>query len=156
MTMPHPSSSPFTWKTATEEVRAIEDSWNRREATLVALDYTVDSLWRTGIEFLSGRAAIEVFLARKWVAKREYRRINELWAIADNRIAARFAYEYHDASGNWYRAYGNENWELDPDGLIRQRFVSINEHPIKESDRMFLWPLGRRPDDYPELSDFDF
>ncbi|MGY3617817.1 nuclear transport factor 2 (NTF2) superfamily protein [Bradyrhizobium sp. USDA 10063] len=156
MTMPRPSSPPFSWKTATEKVRAMEDSWNSREARLVALDYTIDSVWRTGIEFLSGRAAIEVFLARKWAAKHEYRRINELWAVADNRIAARFAYECHDASGNWYRAYGNENWELDSDGLIRQRFASINEHPIMEGDRIFLWPLGRRPDDFPELSDFDF
>ncbi len=147
---------PFTWKAATEKVRAIEDSWNTREPALVALGYTIDGFWRSRIGGLSGRAAIEAFLTRKWAKQLEYRHINELWAFTDNRIAARFAYEYHDVNGNCYRAYGNENWEIDPDGLIRRRIACINGHPIAEPDRMFLWPLGRRPDDHPDLSDFDF
>jgi hypothetical protein len=147
---------PFTWETATEKVRAIEDSWNGREPAKVALGYAIDSFWRNGIQFLSGRAAIEAFLARKWAKQTEYRLINELWAFTDNRIATRFASEYLDERGTWYRAYGNENWELNPDGLIWRRVASISDHPIAEADRMFLWPLGRRPDDHPELSDFDF
>jgi uncharacterized protein len=155
MTMSRRSSPPFSWETATEKVRAIEDRWNSREPILVALEYTIDSVWRNGIEFLSGRAAIEVFLERKWAAKLEYRRVNELWALTDNRIAVRFAYECCDASSSWYRAYGNEDWEFGESGLIRQRFASTNQHPIAEGDRMFRWCLGRRPDDYPELSDFD-
>lgn len=154
--MPRLPSPPFDWNAAAARVRAIEDSWNSCEPIRVARDCTIDSVWRTGIECLSGRAAIEVCLARKWVTTLDYRRINELWAVAENRIAARFAYECRDAGGNWYRAYGNENWELCPSGLIRQRFTSINKHPIPGGDRAFLWPLGRRPDDYPELSDFDF
>jgi uncharacterized protein len=146
---------PFTWETAIEKVRAIEDSWNSREPTRVALDYTIDSFWRIRIGFLSGRASIEAFLARKWGRELEFRLIHELWAFTDNRIAARSACEYHDDNGNWFRAYGNENWELDPDGLIRRCIASIDEHPIGEADRMFFWPLGRRTDDHPELSDFD-
>ncbi|WP_027578725.1 DUF1348 family protein [Bradyrhizobium sp. Ai1a-2] len=147
---------PFTWDTAIEKVRAIEDCWNSREPVRVALGYTVDSFWRDHLEFFSGRAAIEWFLARKWATQLQYRLINEVWAFTDNRIAVRSAYEYCDSEGNWFRAYGNENWELDPDGLIRRRLASINEQPIAETERMFLWQLGRRPDDHPELSDFDF
>jgi uncharacterized protein len=147
---------PFTWETATEKVRIVEDVWNSREPARVALGYTIDSFWRSRTRFLSGRAAIEAFLARKWAVLHEYRMIEELWAFSGNRIATRFAYECRDAHGDWCRAYGNENWEVDPDGLIRWRVASINDHPIAEADRMFLWPLGRRPDDHPDLSDFDF
>lgn len=147
---------PFTWETATEKVRAIENSWNSREPARVALDHSIDSFWLVRLEFMSGRAAIEAFLARKWAREFECRFIHEPWAFTDNRLATRFAYEYHDDDGKWFRAYGSENWELDPDGLIRRCIASINDHPIGEADRMFLWPLGRRPDDHPELSDFDF
>jgi nuclear transport factor 2 (NTF2) superfamily protein len=147
---------PFTRETAIQKIRLAEDGWNSREPAQVALAYTIDSVWRNRAEFLSGRAAIEAFLARKWAKELDYRLVKELWAFTDNRIAVRFAYECHDDSGNWFRAYGNENWEFDPDGLMRRRIASINEHPIAEPDRMFFWPLGRRPDDHPELSDFDF
>jgi nuclear transport factor 2 (NTF2) superfamily protein len=154
--MSPPLVSPFGWEAAAAKVRAMEDSWNSREPDRVARDYTIDSFWRSRVEFLSGRATIESFLMRKWVKLEEYRRINELWALTGNRMAVRFAYEYQHESGNWHRAYGNENWELDPDGLIRRRIASMNSHAIVEAERMFLWPAGRRPDDYPELSDFDF
>jgi nuclear transport factor 2 (NTF2) superfamily protein len=154
--MSRPPLPPFTLESAVQKVRLAEDSWNSREPVQVALAYTIDSVWRNRSEFLSGRAAIEAFLARKWAKELDYRLVKELWAFSDNRIAVRFAYEYHDASGNWFRAYGNENWEFDPDGLMRRRLASINEHPIAETDRMFCWPPGRRPDDHPELSDFDF
>lgn len=154
--MSHAHLPPFTRKTAMEKVRLIEDLWNSREPARVALGYTIDSFWRICIEYLSGRAAIESFLARKWVKERDYRLIMELWAFTDNRMAVRFAYEYRDDSDIWFCALGNENWEFDPDGLMRQRIASINEYPIAEADRIFLWPLGRRPDDHPELSDFDF
>jgi hypothetical protein len=147
---------PFTRETAIQKVRLAEDGWNSREPVQVALAYTIDSVWRNRAEFLSGRAAIEAFLARKWAKELDYRLVKELWAFTDNRIAVRFAYEYHDDSGTWFRAYGNENWEFDPDGLMRRRIASINEHPIAEPDRIFFWPIGRRPDDHPELSDFDF
>jgi uncharacterized protein len=147
---------PFTRETAIQKIRLAEDGWNSREPAQVALAYTIDSVWRNRAEFQSGRAAIEAFLARKWAKELDYRLVKELWAFTDNRIAVRFAYECHDDSGNWFRAYGNENWEFDPDGLMRRRIASINEHPIAEPDRMFFWPLGRRPDDHPELSDFDF
>jgi uncharacterized protein len=147
---------PFTWDAAIEKVRAIEDSWNSCEPARVALEYSIDSFWRVRLEFLSGRAAIEAFLTRRWEKQLERRFIHELWAFVDNRIAARFAYEYRDDNGKWFRAYGIGNWELGPDGLIRRCIASINDHPIDEVDRMFLWPLGRRPDDHPELSDFDF
>ena len=147
---------PFTPETARKKVRVIEDSWNTREPTRVALGYTIDCFWRNRIEFLSGRAAIEAFLAREWAKELDYRLIKELWAFTDNRMATRFAYEYRDDSGSWFRAYGNEHCEFDPDGLVRRRIVSINEHPIAEADRILLWPLGRRPDDHPELSHFDF
>jgi uncharacterized protein len=151
LALPH-----LTWESATEKVRAIEDSWNGREPARVALCYTIDSFWRSRIESLSGRAAIELFLTHKWAKELEYRRVNELWSVTGNRISSRFAYECRDEDGHWYRAYGSENWELDLDGLIRLRVASINDHRIVESDRMFCWPLGRRPDDHPELSDFDF
>lgn len=154
--MSRPPVPPFTRETAIQKVRLAEDGWNSREPAKVALAYTIDSIWRNRAEFLSGRAAIEAFLARKWSKELDYRLVKELWAFTDNRIAVRFAYEYHDDSGTWFRAYGNENWEFDPDGLMRRRIASINEHPIAEPDRMFFWPLGRRPDDQPELSDFDF
>jgi nuclear transport factor 2 (NTF2) superfamily protein len=147
---------PFTLETAIEKIRVIEDNWNSREPARVALCYTIDCFWRNRVEFLSGRAAIEAFLARKWAKELDYRLIKELWAFTDNRIAAQLAYEYCDDSGSWFRAYGNENWEFDPDGLMRRCIASINEHPIAEADRMFLWPLGRRPDNHPELSHFDF
>ena len=154
--MSRPPFPPFTRETAIQKVRLAEDSWNSRDPVQVALTYTIDSVWRNRAEFLSGRAAIEAFLARKWAKELDYRLVKELWAFTDNRIAVRFAYEYHDDSGNWFRAYGNENWEFDPDGLMRRRIASINEHPIYDMDRVFSWPPGRRPDDHPELSDFDF
>ena len=127
-----------------------EDAWNGRDPAKVALAYTPDSTWRNRAEFLDGRAEIEAFLTRKWNRELEYRLIKELWTFGGNRIAVRFAYEYHDDSGNWFRAYGNENWEFDENGLMRRRIASINDHPIAESDRTFRWPLGRRPDDHPE------
>jgi nuclear transport factor 2 (NTF2) superfamily protein len=146
---------PFTWESATQKVRSIEDSWNGRKPTHVALRYTIDSVWRNGIEFLSGRAAIEAFLTRIWRQQLEYRLVNEVWAFTGNRIALRYASEYHDENGNWFRSYGNEHLEMDPDGLIRRRMASFNNHLIHGSDRIFRWPLGRRPDDQPELGDFD-
>ncbi len=130
-----------------------EDAWNGRDPAKVALAYTPDSTWRNRAEFLQGRAEIEAFLTRKWNRELEYRLIKELWTFGGNRIAVRFAYEYHDDSGNWFRAYGNENWEFDENGLMRRRIASINDHPIAESDHKFRWPLGRRPDDHPSLSD---
>jgi uncharacterized protein len=153
--MSRPPVPPFTRETAIQKVRLAEDGWNSREPAKVALAYTIDSVWRNRAEFLAGRTAIEAFLARKWAKELDYRLIKELWAFTDHRIAVRFAYEYHDDSGTWFRAYGNENWEFDPDGLMRRRIASINEHPIAELDRSFFWPIGRRPDDQPELSDFD-
>ncbi|NGO56117.1 DUF1348 family protein [Allomesorhizobium camelthorni] len=146
---------PFTQDTAIEKVRIIEDVWNSRDPARVARGNTIDSIWRERVEYLAGWGAIESFLARKWVKELDYRLITELWAFTANRMAVRFAYEFHDDGDNWFRAYGNENWEFDPDGLMRQRIVSTNEHAITASDRMFLWPLGRRPDDHPGLSDFD-
>jgi len=147
---------PFTESTAIDKVRLAEDGWNSRDPAKVALAYTPDSQWRNRAEFLNGRAAIEAFLTRKWTRELDYRLIKELWAFAGNRIAVRFAYEYHDDSGNWFRAYGNENWEFDADGLMRRRLASINEQPIAKQDRKFHWPLGRRPDGHPGLSDFGF
>ena len=147
---------PFTRASAVEKVRIAEDNWNTRDPARVATAYTIDSIWRNRAEFLTGRAAIEAFLTRKWAKELDYRLIKELWAFTDNRIAVRFAYEYHDDSGTWFRAYGNENWEFDADGLMRRRIASINEHPIAENCRTFTWPLGHRPDGHPELSDFDF
>ena len=133
-----------------------EDAWNSRDPERVSLAYTPDSRWRNRGEFLTGRDAIVAFLTRKWAKELDYRLTKELWTFAGNRIAVRFAYEYHDDSGQWFRAYGNENWEFDPDGLMQRRLASINEHPITEADRKFHWPLGRRPDDAPELSALGF
>ena len=151
--MSRPPFPPFTEETATQKVRMAEDAWNGRDPAKVALAYTPDSTWRNRAEFLNGRAEIEAFLTRKWNRELDYRLIKELWTFGGNRIAVRFAYEYHDDSGNWFRAYGNENWEFDENGLMRRRIASINELPIAESDRKFQWPLGRRPDDHPSLSD---
>jgi nuclear transport factor 2 (NTF2) superfamily protein len=147
---------PFTEASATEKVRLAEDAWNGRDPDRVALAYTSDSRWRNRAEFVTGRAEIEAFLTRKWARELDYRLIKELWAFTGNRIAVRFAYEFHDDSGNWFRAYGNENWEFDAEGLMRRRIASINEHPIAEADRKFRWPIGRRPDDHPGLSDLSF
>ena len=154
--MSRPPVPPFTEQTALEKVRLAEDGWNSRDPAKVALAYTENSRWRNRAEFIVGREAIVALLTRKWTRELDYRLIKELWAFTGNRIAVRFAYEYHDDSGNWIRAYGNENWEFDPDGLMRWRIASINEHPIAEEDRKFHWPLGRRPDDHPGLSSLGF
>ena len=154
--MSRPPLPPFTEASAIEKVRLAEDGWNSRDPARVALAYTPDSQWRNRAEFLSGRDAIEAFLARKWARELDYRLVKELWAFTGNRIAVRFAYEYHDDSGTWFRAYGNENWEFDADGLMACRIASINEHPIAEADRCFHWPLGRRPDGHPGLSAMGF
>lgn len=151
--MSRPPLPPFTAASAREKVRLAEDGWNSRDAAKVTLAYTPDSQWRNRAEFPKGRAEIEAFLTRKWNRELDYRLIKELWAFGGNRIAVRYAYEYHDDSGQWFRAYGNENWEFDEHGLMAKRFASINEHPITESERKFRWPLGRRPDDHPGLSD---
>jgi uncharacterized protein len=145
---------PFTHETATQKVRLAEDAWNSRDPEKVALGYTLDSRWRNRSEFVHGRAEIIAFLTRKWGKELDYRLIKELWTFRENRIAVRFAYEWHDDSGNWYRSYGNENWEYDEDGLNRLRLASINDLPIKEADRKYQWPLGRRPDQHPGLSDW--
>ena len=147
---------PFTEETAREKVRLAEDGWNSRDPAKVALAYTPDSKWRNRAEFPEGRQEIEDFLTRKWDKELDYRLIKELWAFAGNRIAVRYAYEYHDDSGNWLRAYGNENWEFDENGIMASRHASINEKPIREDERKFRWSLGRRPDDHPDLSDFGF
>jgi nuclear transport factor 2 (NTF2) superfamily protein len=144
---------PFTQETAVQKVRLAEDGWNGRDPEKVALAYTSDSRWRNRAEFIVGRRDIAAFLARKWAKKLDYRLIKELWAFAGNRIAVRYAYEWHDDSGNWFRSYGNENWEYDAAGLMQRRYASINDLPIKATDRKFHWPLGRRPDDHPSLSD---
>jgi nuclear transport factor 2 (NTF2) superfamily protein len=154
--MSRPPLPPFTLESAIEKVRLAEDGWNSRDPVKVAMAYTENSRWRNRAEFVTGRAAIEAFLARKWAKELEYRLIKELWAFSGNRIAVRFAYEHRDDSGTWFRAYGNENWEFDDDGLMRHRHASINEHPIEWDDRHFHWPLGRRPDDHPGLSHFGF
>lgn len=153
MTPQRPPLPPFTAETARQKVRLAEDAWNGRDPARVALAYTPDSQWRNRAEFIEGRAEIEAFLTRKWNRELDYRLIKELWTFAGNRIAVRFAYEYHDDSGNWFRAYGNENWEFDDNGLMRQRIASINDLPIAESERLYRWPLGRRPDDHPGLSE---
>jgi nuclear transport factor 2 (NTF2) superfamily protein len=151
--MNRPPLPPFTDATAAEKARLAEDAWNSRDPARVALAYTPYSQWRNRAEFVTGRAEIEALLTRKWARELDYRLIKEVWAHADNRIAVRFAYEYRDDSGHWFRAYGNENWQFDAEGLMERRIASINEHPIKEADRKFHWPLGRRPDDQPGLSD---
>ena len=150
--MSRPPLPPFDETGAIQKVRMVEDGWNSRDPAKVALAYTPDSYWRNRAEFIRGREAIEAFLIRKWARELDYRLTKELWTFAGNRIAVRFAYEYHDDSGHWFRAYGNENWEFDDEGLMQRRLASINEHPITETDRKFHWPLGRRPDDAPELS----
>jgi nuclear transport factor 2 (NTF2) superfamily protein len=150
---PRPPLPPFTRETALAKVRAAEDAWNTRNPEKVSLAYTVDSTWRNRAEFLSGRPAIVEFLRRKWTKELDYRLIKELWAFTENRIAVRFAYEWHDDSGSWYRSYGNENWEFDARGFMQRRIASINDLPIRESDRKYFWPLGRRPDEHPGLSE---
>ncbi len=148
-----PPLPPFTLQTATEKVRLAEDGWNSRDPQRVALAYTPDSEWRNRAEFPRGRAEIIEFLTRKWTRELDYRLIKELWAYADNRIAVRFAYEWRDDAGNWFRSYGNENWAFDEHGLMKRRYASINDLPIRASERLFHWPLGRRPDDHPGLSE---
>ena len=155
MTAPadRPPVPPFTRESATQKVRMAEDAWNTRDPERVALAYTADSAWRNRTEFLSGREAIVEFLRRKWTRELDYRLIKELWAFVENRIAVRFAYEWRDDSGTWFRSYGNENWEFDERGLMRRRIASINDLPITQAERRYRWPLGRRPDDHPGLSE---
>lgn len=148
-----PPLPPFTRETAIQKVRLAEDGWNSRDPLRVSLVYTEDSQWRNRAEFPRGRAQIVEFLTRKWAKEHDYRLIKELWAYTDNRIAVRFAYEWHDDAGNWFRSYGNENWEFDERGLMQRRYASINDLPIREEDRLFRWPSGRRPDDHPGLSE---
>ncbi len=148
-----PPLPPFDQASAIQKVRLAEDGWNSRDPAKVALAYSTDSVWRNRAEFCTGREAIVGFLSRKWARELDYRLIKELWAFHDNRIAVRFAYEWHDDSGNWFRSYGNENWEFLPDGLMHRRHASINDLPILASDRKFFWPLGRRPDDHAGLSE---
>ena len=145
---PRPPVPPFTLESAIQKVRLAEDGWNTRDPKTVSLAYTIDSRWRNRAEFANGREQIVSLLSRKWTRELDYRLIKELWAFHDNRIAVRFAYEYRDDSNNWFRAYGNENWEFDDQGLMYARHASINELPIKAVDRKFHWPLGRRPDDH--------
>jgi nuclear transport factor 2 (NTF2) superfamily protein len=149
-----PPLPPFTTaETAAQKARLAEDAWNTRDPERVSLGYTADSYWRNRAEFLHGRREIVDFLTRKWNRELDYRLIKELWAFHENRIAVRFAYEWHDDSGNWFRSYGNENWEFAANGQMQRRLASINDFPIRESDRKYHWPLGRRPDDHPSLSD---
>jgi len=148
-----PPVPPFTEETAVQKVRMAEDGWNSRDPEKVSLAYTVDSTWRNRAEFISGRKEITEFLKRKWAKELDYRLIKEMWAFRENRIAVRFAYEWHDDAGNWFRSFGNENWEFDQNGQMKRRIASINDLPIKEGDRKYRWPLGRRPDDHPGLSD---
>ena len=148
-----PPLPPFTLESAAQKVRLAEDAWNTRDPAKVALAYTPDSRWRNRTEFLEGREAIEAFLTRKWAHELDYRLIKEIWGFRENRIAVRFAYEHHDSAGQWFRSYGNELWEFDADGLMQRRIASINDAPILQSDRAYRWPLGRRPDDHPGLSD---
>ncbi len=150
--MPAPTP-PFTRETAIAKVRMAEDGWNSRDPHRVSLAYTEDSRWRNRAEFINGRAEIVAFLTRKWNRELDYRLIKELWAFTDNRIAVRFAYEWHDDSGNWSRSYGNENWEFDAGGVMLRRYASINDLPISKAYRKYYWPLGRRPDGHPGLSD---
>jgi nuclear transport factor 2 (NTF2) superfamily protein len=148
-----PPLPPFSRESAIQKVRLAEDAWNSRDAEKVALAYTVDSRWRNRAEFVNGRQEIIAFLKRKWTKELDYRLIKELWAFEGNRIAVRFAYESHDDSGNWFRSYGNENWEFEENGLMRLRFACINDLPIKEAERKYRWPLGRRPDEHAGLSE---
>jgi len=149
---PRPPLPPFDSDTAAQKVRMAEDAWNTRDPQRVALAYSADSEWRNRAEFFSGRDAIRAFLVRKWNRELEYRLIKELWACHGNRIAVRFAYEWHDDSGSWFRSYGNENWEFDERGYMKRRIASINDLPIAASERKYHWPLGRRPDEHPGLS----
>jgi nuclear transport factor 2 (NTF2) superfamily protein len=153
---PRPLLPPFTQETAIQKVRLAEDAWNSRDPEKVSLAYTPDSRWRNRSEFVNGRQEIIAFLTRKWTKELDYRLIKELWTFAQNRIAVRFAYEWHDDAGNWFRSYGNENWEFNGDGLMRLRLASINDLPIRESDRKYHWPLGRRPDGHAGLSELGF
>jgi len=148
-----PPLPPFTHETAAQKVRMAEDGWNGRNPEKVALAYTIDSQWRNRAEFPLGREQIIAFLTQKWAKEHEYRLIKELWAYEGNRIAVRFAYEWHNDNNEWFRSYGNENWEFDPNGLMKRRYACINDLPIKETERKFHWPQGRRPDDHPGLSD---
>ena len=147
---------PFTAETAAQKVRLAEDGWNSRDPVKVSLAYSPDTYWRNRAEFVHGREEAQAFLARKWNRELDYRLIKELWTFAGNRIAVRFAYEWHDDSGQWYRSYGNENWQFDENGLMTHRHASINDLRIAESERKYHWPLGRRPDDHPSLSDLGF
>ena len=151
--MSRPPLPPFDASSAAQKARLAEDAWNSRDPVKVSLAYTEDSRWRNRAEFISGREEIVAFLKRKWARELDYRLIKEVWTFAGDRIAVRFAYEWHDDSGHWFRSYGNENWQFDPDGLMAARHASINDLPIAEADRLFHWPLGRRPDDHPGLSD---
>ena len=148
-----PPLPPFTEKTATEKVRLAEDGWNSRDAAKVALAYSENTNWRNRVDFVNNRQEAEVFLSDKWIKENDYRLIKELWAFTGNRIAVRYAYEWRDDGGNWFRSYGNENWEFGADGLMTNRFACINDQLINEEDRLFRWPLGRRPDNHPSLSD---
>ncbi|ESW69267.1 50S ribosomal protein L21 [Mesorhizobium sp. LSJC285A00] len=151
--MSRPPLPPFTAETAAQKARMAEDAWNSRDPERVSLAYTQDSTWRNRAEFVSGRNEIVSFLTRKWAREMDYRLIKEVWTWNDNRIAVRFAYEWRDDSGHWFRSYGNENWEFDADGLMRRRVASINDLPIAEGERKYHWPLGRRPDDHPGLTE---
>lgn len=151
--MSRPPFPPFNEETAKRKIRAAEDGWNGRDPQKVALAYISDTVWRNRSEFLKGRREVEAFLTLKWAKENSYRLIKELWAFGDNRIAVRFAYEWHDQSGNWFRSYGNENWEFDTEGYMKTRHASINDIPISESERKFHWPIGRRPDDHPGLTE---
>jgi uncharacterized protein len=148
-----PPLPPFTRESAIIKVRAAEDAWNTHDPQRVSLAYSIDSRWRNRAEFINGREQIVAFLTRKWSRELDYRLIKELWAFTEDRIAVRFAYEWHDDSGQWYRSYGNENWHFDQNGLMMRRYASINDLPIKDSERLFHWPRGRRPDDHPGLSE---
>jgi nuclear transport factor 2 (NTF2) superfamily protein len=148
-----PPIPPFDRNSAITKVRLAEDAWNSRDPERVSLGYTVDSVWRNRAEFVTGREPIVQFLKRKWNKELDYRLIKELWAVSGDRIAVRFAYEWRDDSGHWFRSYGNENWEFDGDGLMRRRYASINDLPISEAERKYFWSLGRRPDDHRGLSD---
>ncbi|MGY2736682.1 nuclear transport factor 2 family protein [Sphingomonas sp. UYP23] len=154
--MSRPPLPPFDEQSAVLKVRLAENTWNSRDPKTVASAYTEDCHWRNRTEFIVGREAIESFLGRKWNKELEYRLIKELWAFTGHRIAVRFAYEYRDDSGTWFRAYGNENWSFNSDGLMKRRIASINEHPILPADRAFAWPIGKRPDDHPGLSELGF
>ncbi len=151
--MSRPPLPPFTRETAARKARMAEDAWNSRDPGRVVGVYTPDTIWRNRAEFPRGRDEVHAFLVRKWARELDYRLIKELWAFTDNRIAVRFAYEWHDDSGQWYRSYGNENWEFNAEGYMQRRFASINDLPIADSERKFHWPLGRRPDEHPSLSD---